>query len=46
MNDYKGSAMNDYTMVVVILSAMFLKNEPVLWMIIEAVLYEWLYNGC
>jgi hypothetical protein len=46
MNDYKGSTMNDYTMVVVILSAMFLKNEPVLWMIIEAVLYEWLYNGC
>jgi hypothetical protein len=30
MNDYKGSAMNDYTMVVVIFSAMFLKNEPVL----------------
>ena len=30
MNDYKGSAMNDYAMVVVILSAMFLKDEPVL----------------
>jgi hypothetical protein len=28
MNDYKGCAMNDYTMVVVIFSAMFLKNEP------------------
>ena len=30
MNDYSGSAKNDYTMVVVIFSAMFLKNEPVL----------------
>ena len=29
MNDYRGSAMNDYKMVV-IFSAMFLKNEPVL----------------
>jgi hypothetical protein len=27
MNDYTGSAMNDYRMVV-IFSAMFLKNEP------------------
>jgi hypothetical protein len=29
MNGYRDSAMNDYTMVV-IFSAMFLKNEPVL----------------
>ena len=28
MNDYRGSAMNNYTMVLVIFSAMFLKNEP------------------
>jgi hypothetical protein len=30
MNDYRGCAMNYYAMVVVIFSAMFLKNEPVL----------------
>jgi hypothetical protein len=35
MNDYRGSAMNDYVMVVVsvlmcYVSAMFLKNEQVL----------------
>ena len=40
MNDYKGSAMNDYTMVngCCYIRAMFLKNEPLLWMITEAVL--------
>ena len=26
MNDYRGSAMNDYTIVLVMFSAMFLKN--------------------
>ena len=31
MNDYRGSARNDYTMVLVIFSAMFLKNEPLLY---------------
>ena len=30
MDDYRGSAMNDYIMVHVIFSALFLKNEPVL----------------
>jgi hypothetical protein len=46
MNDYRGSAMNDYRMVV-IFSAMLLKNEP-LWNMNDyrdSAIYEWLYNA-
>ena len=40
----RGSAMNDYTMVLVIFSAMILKNEPLLWMIIARQYYVYDYT--